>query len=324
MRADRLLSILMILQTKGQMTAKQLADQMEVSTRTIYRDLDALSGAGVPVYAERGPNGGCMLLESYRTNLTGLREREVRALFMLTVPGLVADLGVEKEAENALLKLTAALPTPFQQDAAQVQQRLHLDSAPWFQPEEPIPFLRLLHEAVWAEQRVRIDYRQANGRWIKRLIDPLGLVAKASTWYVVCQAQGDYLQVYRVSRIQEAVLTTSRFLRPADFDLTDYWRRWVQRITKMQEQTAVTLQVSPTGLKQLQFLLGDAIHQHLAEAEADKRGWLTMTLTFGSLDDACRQLLGLGTAVHIIEPVVLRQQMVDMAQEIVAAYRKEK
>ncbi|MCA9931756.1 MAG: HTH domain-containing protein, partial [Anaerolineales bacterium] len=143
MRADRLISMLMLLQTNGRMTAQELSDRLEVSTRTIYRDLDALSTSGVPVYAERGPNGGCALLDSYRTNLTGLTESEVRALFMFTVPNLLADLGAEKASEAAMLKLTAALPVPFQKDAGEVRARLHLDPVGWFQPKDPVPFLSL-------------------------------------------------------------------------------------------------------------------------------------------------------------------------------------
>ena len=201
-----------------------------------------------------------------------------------------------------------------------MQQRLHLDPAAWFQPEEAIPFLRLLNEAIWAEQRVRMVYRQANGVWGKRLIAPLGLVAKASTWYVVCQTQGDFLQVYRVSRIQEAEITNGRFLRPTDFDLASFWQRWVQRLVKKQEQVAVKIQVLPSGLSALRTLLGEAIHQHVEAAESDRQGRLTMTLTFGSLEDACRQLLGVGTAVRVLEPVVLRQQMQEQAKAIVSAY----
>ena len=166
MRADRLISLLMLLQTNGRMTAEDLSERLEVSTRTIYRDLDALSASGVPVYAERGPQGGCMLMESYRTNLTGLNENEVRALFMFTVPGLLAELGAEKDSEQAMLKLTASLPAPFQKDAKMVQERLLLDPAGWFQGEEPVPYLSLLQEAVWNNQRVRVDYRRGDGQWV--------------------------------------------------------------------------------------------------------------------------------------------------------------
>src|SRR5690606_3266212 len=169
MRADRLISLLMLLQTRGQMTANELAERLEVSTRTIYRDLDALSTAGGPGYAERGPQGGCRLLESYRTNLTGMKEKEVRALFMLTVPGLLADLGVDQDVEAALLKLTAAIPAPFQRDAERVRQRIHLDPAGWFQMAEPLPYLSLLQQAVWEDRRVRVDYRRADGGRVQRV-----------------------------------------------------------------------------------------------------------------------------------------------------------
>ncbi|HEX6386024.1 MAG TPA: YafY family protein, partial [Anaerolineae bacterium] len=225
MRADRLISILMLLQANGRMTAQELADRLEVSTRTIYRDLDALSTSGVPVYAERGPSGGCALLDSYRTNLTGLTDKEVEALFMFTVPGLLADLGADKASEAAMWKLTASLPAPFRQDAQRVQERLHLDPAGWFQAEEPVPYLSAVQEALWQEHRLRMVYRRGDGHWVKRLVEPYGLVAKTSVWYMVAASYGQP-QVYRVSRIQEAELTDSRFERPQDFDLDAYWQAW--------------------------------------------------------------------------------------------------
>lgn len=300
------------------MTAQQLADQLEVSPRTIYRDLDALSAAGVPVYAERGPSGGCMLLESYRTNLTGLHENEVRALFMLTVPALVADLGVEKDAEAALRKLTAALPTPFQQDAAQMQQRIHLDPAPWFQPEEPVPHLRLLLDAIWQQQRVRIVYRRADGQWVKRLVAPYGLVAKGSIWYLV--ADSHFTQVFRVSRVQEAALTNGRFPRPTDFNLPQFWQTWSERVEQRREKLAVLLAVAPAGVLPLTHLLGDTIHQLLAEAESDANGRLHLRLTFASLEDAARQLAGLPTTITVLEPASLRQQLHTHALAIATHY----
>jgi predicted DNA-binding transcriptional regulator YafY len=206
MRADRLISLLMLLQTNGRMTADNLAQRLEVSPRTIYRDLDALSSAGVPVYAERGPHGGCMLMESYRTNLTGLNEKEVQALFMFTVPGLLADLGAEKASQAAMLKLMASLPAPFQQDAAFVQQRLHLDPAAWFQPDEDVPFLPLLQTAVWQHKRFRMTYRRGDGQWVKRLLDPYGLVAKASVWVEVIAPHGLRQKLY-----EQAALAMSQY-----------------------------------------------------------------------------------------------------------------
>ena len=318
MRADRLISLLMLLQTKGLMTAQELAERLEVSPRTIYRDLDALSAAGVPVYAERGPQGGCMLLESYRTNLTGLKEDEVRALFMFTVPGLLADLGVHKASEAAMLKLTAALPIPFQQDVAQLRNRIHLDAAPWFQPEEPVPHLPLIQEAVWQQRRVRLVYRRGDGLWIKRLVSPYGLVAKTSIWYVVVGIQERHW-VYRVSRIMEAEMTEVQFQRPPAFNLADYWTQWCRRFERSQDKFAVTLRVSPTGVPGLVQAFGDGLYQVL-EAAVEENGRLSFSLTFASEEAACQRLLGLGTAVEIIEPASLRQKILEISRDLIVLY----
>ena len=315
MRADRLISLLMLLQTHGRMTADDLAERLEVSTRTIYRDLDALSGAGVPVYAERGPHGGCMLMESYRTNLTGLNEKEVQALFMFTVPGLLADLGADKASEAAMLKLMASLPAPFQQDAAFVQQRLHLDPAAWFQPEEDVPFLPLVQTAVWKSKRLRMTYRRGDGQWVKRLVDPYGLVAKASVWYFVGAIYGGQIQVYRVSRIMEGALTGSHFHRPDDFDLAAYWQEWRHRFEARQNSLTVTLRVPPNSGPLLALVFGEGIVASLqASPESkDAAGHAIISLTFDSLETACRQLLGLGTAVEVLAPQALRQMLVEQA-----------
>ncbi|MCA9974312.1 MAG: YafY family transcriptional regulator [Anaerolineales bacterium] len=320
MRADRLLSLLMLLQTRGRMTAQELAERLEVSPRTIYRDLDALSGAGVPVYAERGPQGGVSLLENYRTNLTGLNEHEVRALFMLTVPGLLADLGAGDAAEQALLKLTAALPLPFQQDAELVRQRVYLDPAAWFAPEEPAPFLPLVQTAVWQQRRLRMTYRRGDGQWIKRLVDPYGLVAKASIWYFVGGAYGRPA-TFRVSRIQAAELTDSPFMRPPDFDLAAFWQRWAARLEADLSRYQVTVRVAPAGLPLLVQVFGEGMHALIANAGApDDAGFLMLSLSFASEDEACRQLLGLGTAVTVIAPHSLRQCMAAAAVQISTLY----
>lgn len=300
------------------MTAQELAERLEVSPRTIYRDLDALSAAGVPVYAERGPQGGCMLLESYRTNLTGLKEDEVRALFMFTVPGLLADLGAHKASEAAMLKLSAALPAPFQKDVEQLRNRIHLDAAPWFQPEEPVPYLTLIQEAVWQQRRVRLVYRRGDGLWIKRLVSPYGLVAKTSTWYVVAGIQTRHW-VYRVSRIMEAEMTDVQFERPSDFNLADYWTHWCRRFERTQENFEVTLQVLPAGVPNLVQAFGDGLYQ-LLETAVTENGRLTFTLTFASEAAACQQLLGLGTVVEIKEPASLRQKILAMSHDLITLY----
>ena len=310
----------MLLQANGRMTAQDLANRLEVSTRTIYRDLDALSASGVPVYAERGPNGGCALLDSYRTNLTGLTEKEVEALFMFTVPGLLADLGADKASAAAMLKLSASLPAPFRQDAQRVQEKLYLDPAGWFQPEEPVPYLPAVQTAVWRARRLRMAYRRADGHWIKRLIDPYGLVAKTSIWYVVAASYGRP-QVYRVSRIQEAEITDSPFERPADFDLAAYWQAWCAHFEAGQERYHVRVRTTEPNATLLVHLLGEGVYSLLNAADPpDELGYLTLSLSFDSLESACRQLLGLGAAVVVVEPPALREEMLKMSRQLVTLY----
>jgi predicted DNA-binding transcriptional regulator YafY len=312
--------MLMLLQTRGRMTADDLAEELEVSPRTIYRDLDALSLAGVPVYADRGPSGGISLLDDYRTNLTGLTQNEVRSLFMFTVPGLFADLQVDKTQEAATLKLLASLPSPFRQDAELARQRIHLDPAAWFQPPEATPHLSILQDAIWQNQRLRLVYRRADGNWVKRLVDPYGLVAKTSVWYLVAGAMRGIF-TYRVSRIQEAEITDSTFERPTDFDLPGYWTKWCADFEVQHDQYEVTLRLPPKGIPLLIQMFGEGIHTLLEQSGgSDDQGCCTLTLTFESPDDACRKLLGLGTAIEIINPKELRDQMLNTAQELAAFY----
>jgi predicted DNA-binding transcriptional regulator YafY len=321
MRADRLLSMLMLLQIRGRMTADELAGELEVSTRTVYRDLDALTIAGVPVYADRGPSGGISLWENYRTNLTGLTKDEVRALFMFTVPGLFADLQADKAQQAATLKLMASLPAPFRQDAELVRQRIHLDPAAWFQPAEPTPYLPLIQEAVWHNRRLRLTYRRGDGDWVKRLVDPYGLVAKASVWYMVGYTSRMIL-TYRVARIQEAELTDSTFERQAGFNLADYWAKWRADFEARQNRYDVTVRVPPVGLLTLAQRFGDGIHRLVEQITPDAAGCCTLTLTFESSEAACQQLLGLGTVVEVVQPEELRVEMLAKAREMANFYTK--
>lgn len=320
MRADRLISLLMLLQTRGQMTAQDLADRLEVSPRTIYRDLDALSMSGVPVYAERGPQGGCSLMESYRTNLTGLNENEVRALFMFTVPGLMADLGADKASEGAMLKLTASLPAPFQRDAEKVRQRIHLDTAVFFQQEEPTPYLHLVQDAIWQERRLRMTYRRSDGNWVKRLVDPYGLVAKANIWYMVAGSFNATF-TFRISRIQDASLTESSFERPLDFDLQKFWKNWLTRLEENRTRYDVTITVPPTHTTLMVDAFGEGMYHLITkESKTLDNGRLQLTIPFASPEDACRKLLGLGTAVTVIHPPELIQHLAQTARAVVEAY----
>jgi predicted DNA-binding transcriptional regulator YafY len=323
MRADRLISILMLLQTRGQMTAQALAGKLEVSERTIYRDLDALSASGVPIYAERGPGGGCTLLESYRSNLTGLNEEELRALFMVSVPGPLDDLGMKKALEAAQLKLSATLSAGRREAVDRVRQRIFLDASGWFYPPEPVPYLEIIQEAVWDNRRLRTVYRRSDGQWSTYLLEPYGLVAKAGIWYMVAgmgHARGPL--TYRISRIQEASLTESTFERPANFDLASYWPTHVKRFETSQTQYSATLRVSGAFIPRLAHFLGEGVQQVIEQAGlADESGCVTLTLSFKSLEEARMYVLGFGTAVEVIAPQELKAHAIQFAQEILTFYQ---
>lgn len=326
MRADRLLSILMLLQSRGRLTAEQLAQEVEVSVRTIYRDLDALSAAGVPVYAERGPGGGCALLEDYRTTLTGLTPDEVRALFMLSIPAPLADLGLSRELKAALLKLSASLPPSRRAVEVQARQRFHLDPTGWSEAAEPVPHLSTLHQAVWQDRLLRLTYRlpfDAQGVW---QVEPYGLVAKANVWHLVCRRNG-HMRVLRVSRVADARLDEGTFTRPASFDLVAFWQEWCAEIEAHQPSYVAIVRAAPQLLPWLPDHFGAKIRDQIASAqrqdagEATAGGWLTLTLPFESLEEARDKLLALGGAVEVLSPRALRASVADYAAQILALYR---
>jgi predicted DNA-binding transcriptional regulator YafY len=321
MRADRLLSLLMLLQTRGRMTAKHLAGELEVSERTIYRDIDALSIAGVPVYAERGPGGGCALLDSYRTSLTGLNEDEVRALFMLSIPAPLSDLGVGEELRAALLKLSAALPAG-QHNGERARQRIHLDSVWWFQAEESSPHLQVIHQAVWQDRRIRLTYRLPFDTQVERLVDPYGLVAKTSVWYLVC-GRDDHIRVQRVSDVVDVQLTGETFERPPGFDLARFWGEWCRSYEDNRPCYPVTARVSPEFVSALPQYFGRRLPDLTQVEPPDDAGWITMILPFETFWDARRAVLSFGRAVEVLEPVALRLSVIDLAQQIVAFYGDE-
>ena len=327
MRADRLLSLLMILQARGRVTAEALAAELEVSVRTIYRDLDALSAAGVPVYAERGPGGGCALLDSYRTTLTGLTDAEVQALFVMTLPAALVQLGLGAELKAAMLKLSAALPAERRQDEAWVRQRIHLDWTGKEQAHEPVPHLPVLKEAVWNDRRLWLAHRLPGSpgmTYLERLVDPLGLVTLAGDWHLVCSA-GGRLRVYRVASLVEARLTGEPFERPAGFDLAAFWAGWRAEREGHRTRYPVTVRVSPHIAPWLPQLLGSAVQAQLDaftrdDAARDPAGWITLALSFDSLETARSRLLGLGAAVEVLDPLPLRLSLADYAAQVAALY----
>ncbi|MCC6165720.1 MAG: YafY family transcriptional regulator [Caldilineaceae bacterium] len=318
MRADRLIALLMLLQSRGKMTAQALAEELEVSERTVYRDVDALSSAGIPIYGDPGPDGGYALLDSYRTTLTGLSENEVRALFMLSVPPPLVDLGVSDELKAALRKVAAALPATFSAGEAQIRRRFYLDPVWWDQSETPVPHLRTLHRAVTADQRLVITYRTWAGPALTRRVDPLALVAKAGAWYLVYAHSGP-ARVQQASNLLDVELLDEHFARPADFDLVRFWQAWCAG--REERLYRVTLRVAPHFISALPHFIGD--RACIASPQAgptDAAGRITLDVAFRSLEEARERLLACGSGVEVLAPLALRCTLLDHAEQIVKLY----
>lgn len=339
MRADRLLSLLLLLQARGRMTAAQLARELEVSERTIYRDVEALSAAGIPIYGDPGPEGGYALLENFRTNLTGLTDAEARALFMLSIPQPLTALGVSQELRSALLKLSAALPATQRAEEEHVRQRFLLDPG-WSQPAEgPLPHLGEVQQAVWQDRCLQIAYRvpPLSAR-IEQLVDAYGLVASAGAWYLVAahgnprtgvgalrlpkrSAANHTIRVYRIADLEHARMAKRQFERPLNFRLADFWATWSQEREQSLSRYAVEVRVAPEFVKELPRYFGRRVQEQIEQAEADlATGALTLTLYFESLEAARNRILSFGRGVEVLEPVPLRLSVADYASQTVALY----
>ena len=319
MRAGRLLSILLLLQANRRLTAGQLAERLEVSPRTVYRDMVALGVAGVPVYAERGTGGGWSLVDGYRTDLTGLDEAEVRALFLASPPRLLADLGLHEAADAALIKLLAALPSGQRRDAESARRRVHADSSGWDRPPESVPHLRTLREAVERERKIHLAYRRADGTAVERLVDPLGLVAKGSVWYLVAAVDGE-TRTYRVSRVEDVRVTDEPYAPPDGFDLAAYWDEWLARFRAELPRYMVTLRIAPAMLTRVRQPGWPLRLRIELEDPPDEDGWVRLTARFDVEDEACAAVLGFGPDAEILEPPELRRRVVELARGIIARY----
>lgn len=313
----------MLLQTRGQMSAGQLAEELQVSERTIYRDVVALSASGVPVYALRGPGGGVRLIEEYRTTLTGLTPEETRALFMMSIPAPLMQLGMGEKFRGALLKLSASLPQARRADEVRTRQRIHLDSSWWFQSGQEIPCLQTIQQALWQDRCLRIKVRwEFFSTEFEQESEPYGLVAKANVWYLV-YGRGGTPHVTRVSQVVEAALLPKSFVRPSDFDLKTFWEAWCREY-ESQPPFSARVRVAPEALPLLAEYVGERARAELVQRHLpDADGWVTLDLPFESFVAARTRLLGLGRAVEVIEPESLRRSLIDFADQIVGFYKNK-
>jgi predicted DNA-binding transcriptional regulator YafY len=319
MRADRLIALLMLLQLRGRLTASELADELGVSVRTVYRDLDALEAAGVPVFTERGPGGGCGLVEAYRTSLTGLNTEEVQALFMLSIPNALLQLGVGSELKTAFLKLAAALPASRRQEENRARQRILIDSTAWFNTERPVPGLRDLHQAIWQDELVQIRLRLPFAAEAKLEVAPYGLVAKADTWYLISRQQGRW-RVDPVGDVLETFHSGQRFQREAGFSLAKFWETFCQEIESERSQLRVRVRVKPELLAFAPQFLGAVQNAAPQAYPIDEDGWFVLDLLFENLIKARSQLLAYGGAVEVLAPRQLRLSLHDFAAQVLSLY----
>ncbi|MET8327916.1 WYL domain-containing protein [Streptomyces sp. NPDC005181] len=323
MRAARLIKMVLLLQSRPAMTAAELAQALEVSERTVTRDAQALSEAGVPVYADRGRAGGYRLVGGYRTRLTGLARNEAEALFLSGLPSALREMGLEDAASAARLKVSAALLPSLRNASDTAAQRFHLDAPGWYQEPVTPELLPGVAEAVWDDRMIRARYRRGGpGSEAERKLAPHGLVLKAGVWYV-CARTGTDFRVYRIDRFTAVAVTDERFVRDEDFDLPGFWDERAAQFARSILRTEVTVRVSEAGVDRLPHLVdrSAALDALDAAGPPDNDGWRTVVLPVESLDVAYSQLLSLGPELEVLEPAALRTRFGAAAERLSDLYR---
>jgi predicted DNA-binding transcriptional regulator YafY len=318
-RADRLVAIVLLLQAHGQMTAGDLADRLEASERTIRRDLDSLSGAGVPVYAQRGRGGGWALLGGHRLDLSGLTAEEAQALFLVAGPHALAGLGVEPGVRSALRKLLAALPAPMRYQAEAARSAVLVDPAGWGKRTDRPRHLDALRDAVVAGVQVVMSYAKPGQQAAERRVHPFGLVSKGGTWYLLAGAEAG-LRTFRVSRVRSLSVTQDPVERPEDFDLAEAWdgvqEGFPHRRGAMQT-VAVDVLVEVAAVPMLTAILGRWAHLEPVGMEGD---WERFTAAFPDPQVAAAELARFGARVLVVKPAAVREELARIGAELVDTY----
>lgn len=310
MRADRLLSMVMLLQVRGKMTAHALAEELGVSRRTILRDVDALSLSGIPLYADGGHGGGIALDENYRLSLTGLKEAEVRSLFISGNAQLLRDVGLGEAAESTQRKLFAALPAPHQPSVDHIRQRIYIDPLWWWHDSEGLPFWPELQKAVFEDYCIRAIYEHYNGEVVERVLEPYSLVAKSSLWYMIARRDGE-LRTYRVSRFHEVTLLEAHFQRDPGFDLPEYWQSHLQQFTEAISEYEFTLRVHASRMNFARWLTPGR-----CEVLDEQGEWFTVRFHIESQELAEMLVFGLGEHGEVVEPPDLRDAVLAQARKL--------
>ncbi|MEV7346966.1 WYL domain-containing protein [Streptomyces sp. NPDC093544] len=323
MRAARLIKMVLLLQSRPSMTAAELARELEVSERTVTRDAQALSEAGVPVYADRGRTGGYRLVGGYRTRLTGLARGEAEALFLSGVPGALREMGLEDAASAARLKVSAALLPSLRDASRTAAQRFHLDAPAWFSEPKAPELLPAVADAVWDDRRITARYRRGVAE-AERELEPYGLVLKAGVWYLCARVpEAGTFRVYRIDRFTAVDGPEDRFSRDEDFDLPGFWTERAEEFARSILRAEVVVRLSPVGVRRLPYVVDPtSVREALsAGGTPDDSGWVTLTLGVESEEVAHTQLMGLGPEVEILSPAALRDRFAGDAARLAALYR---
>ncbi|HJW41877.1 MAG TPA: WYL domain-containing protein, partial [Rhizomicrobium sp.] len=306
-------------QARGRMSARELAAEFEVSVRTIHRDVDQLSAAGIPVYADRGRSGGFALLDGYRTKLTGLTPAEAEALFLTGLPGPAAQLGLAAPLSGARLKLKAALPANLHQNAERIASRFHLDPVGWFRGADPLPALQTVAQATWSGRYLNLRYRNS-GQTYGRKLGPLGIVLKGGVWYLVAQS-GNSVRTYRVEQILDAQVSDEAFARPASFDLASHWEKSSRAYEAGLYRTQAEVRLSARGMARLSVLGSHVANAARQTAGApDREGWRRCTVPLESGEHGIRELLRLGDEIEVIGPPELRREYASLVAAMARRY----
>ncbi|MFG2596721.1 helix-turn-helix transcriptional regulator [Streptomyces sp. NPDC048462] len=322
MRAARLIRMVLLLQSRPAMTAAELAQELDVSERTVTRDAQALSEAGVPVYAERGRAGGYRLVGGYRTGLTGLARNEAEALFLSGLPSALREMGLEDAGSAARLKVSAALLPSLRDASTGVSRRFHLDAPGWYREPATPELLPAVAEAVWDDRRVLARYRSPGRETeVERELSPYGLVLKAGVWYLCARAADDF-RVYRIDRFTAVTVSDTRFVRDEGFDLPGFWDERAAQFARSILRAEVTLRLSEAAAAWLPNAVDRVAALGALEAAgpAGPDGWVTVTLPVESLDVAYGQLLALGPELEVLAPAELRSRFAAAAEQLHSLY----
>jgi predicted DNA-binding transcriptional regulator YafY len=319
MRAERLIAILMALQRAQALTAGELAQRLGVSVRTIFRDVDALSTMGVPVYTEQGRGGGIRLVEGYSSDLTGLSSGEAEALALIASPAGIGVRDLAAPTRTALDKLAAAVPSMHQLRAQHARGRLLFDTKPWFRSYDASPYLDSLRAAIWKDECLNINYRRSNQEVRDYLVEPYALVVKVDTWYLIGRVKRE-TRVFRISRMLSLQATGTHFTRDSEFDLQKFWSHWCEKFEKNPPNSfPVELQISAKGKEQLLNSFGHWFRQRLEPLGDQFKGRKPVTLDFDREETALRILFDLVFEADIVSPVTLRRKLRNQAKRVVAA-----